>query len=299
MFELTIEGKQIQVSHPGQFIFQDIGITKMDYINYLLEVAPLLIPHAKDRLLMMWIYPHGITRRKIEKRSLPASAPEWVCHAFYKGKQRVMVNDISTLVWAANYGAVEFHVPFDRYCRENYPLELAFDLDPPDDASFGLVLEVALQLKQTLDSLGLISVPRTSGATGLQIFVPIDPQYSFEETRKINTFIAHYFLEKNPGKITLERVVQKRGKKLYFDYLQLWKGRTLPVSYSVRAKPNGTVATPLSWEEVQNGLHPDDFTIFDLKERIREEGDLFSSITTDKVQQQLGEIVNFIKKHNW
>jgi bifunctional non-homologous end joining protein LigD len=131
-----------------------------------------------------------------------------------------LLNVQATLVWAANYGAIEFHVPFDRYDKPDYPAELVFDLDPPDDDSFTLVLEVSMRLKELLDSLGLHSVPRTSGSSGMQVFVPINRDYSFEQTRKINTFIAHYFEEQFPQYITLERVVSKRGNKLYFDYLQ-------------------------------------------------------------------------------
>ena len=113
----------------------------------------------------------------------------------------MLLNDRATLVWAANYGAIEFHVPFDRHVKPDYPLEMVFDLDPPDNNSFNLVLEVSIRLKQLLESLGLISVPRTSGSLGMQIFVPIQPDYTFEETRKINTFVANYFAEQMPQQI--------------------------------------------------------------------------------------------------
>ncbi|PLT35604.1 non-homologous end-joining DNA ligase [Bacillus sp. V5-8f] len=294
--ELVMRGKRIPITNPEQIIWPDLGITKLDYLIYLAEVAPYLISHSKDRLLMMWVYPHGIAGKRIEKRSLPARAPLWVPSSFYKEKQRILLNDTSTLIWAAEYGTVEFHVPFDSVRKENYPLELVFDLDPPDDESFGLVLEVACELKRVLESLGLQAVPRTSGSTGLQIFVPIAPIYTFEQTRTINTFIANYFLEKMPDKITLERVVAKRGKKLYFDYLQLWKGRTMPAVYSARAKPKATVAAPVTWEEVQTGFMPTDFTILNIKQRISDKGDLFSAITLEKENQSLDEILSFIQK---
>ena len=174
---------------------------------------------------------------------------------------------------------------------------MVFDLDPPDDNSFDLVLEVAIKLKQLLESLGLISVPRTSGSLGMQVFVPIQPYYTFEQTRKINTFVAQYFAEQMPQHITLERVVSKRGNKLYFDYLQLWRGRTMPVVYSARAKSEPTVAAPLTWEEVETGIRPTDFTILNMKKRIQEMGDLFSLITTEKHNQSLDDILKFIQKN--
>ncbi|MFL6561387.1 MAG: DNA polymerase domain-containing protein, partial [Bacillus sp. (in: firmicutes)] len=240
---------------------------------------------------------HGINGKKIEKRSVPTTAPEWVSGTFYKKKDRMLLNDQATLVWAANYGAIEFHVPFDHHEKPDYPLEMVFDLDPPDHNSFELVLEVSIRLNELLESLGLISVPRLSGSSGMQIFVPIQPDCTFEEVRKINTFVANYFAEQMPHQVTLERVVSKRGNKLYFDYLQLWRGRTMPVVYSARANPCATVATPLTWSEVEAGVKPAGFTILNMKKRIQEKGDLFKLVTTEKHNQSLNDILKFIEKN--
>jgi bifunctional non-homologous end joining protein LigD len=296
--EIVVEGRRIEITHPDKILWEDQSITKMDYIHYLLDVSPYLIEHAKERLLMVWIYPHGINGKKIEKRSVPKTAPEWVSSTFYKEKERMLLNDRATLVWAANYGAIEFHVPFDRHDKPDYPMEMVFDLDPPDNNSFNLVLEVSMRLKELLESLGLISVPRTSGSSGMQIFIPIQPDYTFEETRKINAFVAHYFTEQMPQQITLERVVSKRGNKLYFDYLQLWRGRTMPAIYSARAKRCATVAAPITWAEVEAGINPTDFTILNIKKRIQEKSDLFKLVTTEKHNQSLNDILRFIKKNH-
>ncbi|MFC4768758.1 DNA polymerase domain-containing protein [Effusibacillus consociatus] len=249
-----------------------------------------------DRLLMIWIYPHGINDKKIEKRLVPESAPDWITQTFYKGKQRILLNDRATLAWVGSYPGQEIHVPFDRHTQDGYPTELVFDLDPPDSDHFELTLEVALKLKEVLDSLGFVSVPKTSGATGLQIYVPIQPEYTFKQTRHINKFIADYMLQQMPEKITLERVVEKRGKKLYFDYLQLWAGRTMVAPYSVRARTNATVSAPVMWEELQRGFDPTDFTIINMPDRIRKKGDLFSLVTTEKLTQSLDEILGFLQR---
>lgn len=291
--ETTIEGKELVITDPDRLLWPKIGVTKLDYINYLHTVSHCLLPYTNDRMLMMWLYPHGIDSRKIEKRSLPDSAPDWIPTTFYKKKNRILLNNHPTLIWTANYGATELHVPFDYYNNENYPTELAFDLDPPDDASFDLVLEVALELKVILDKLGLESIPKTSGKTGLQIHVPIESRYTFQETRTLNKFIADYLLEKMPDKITLERLVRKRGKKLYFDYLQLWAGRTMPAPYSVRAADKATVATPVTWEEIRKGIHPADFTIMTVPNRIDLKGDLFYRKTNNR--HNLDRILEFIK----
>jgi bifunctional non-homologous end joining protein LigD len=296
--EVVVDGRIIEISNPDKMIWESQGITKMDYIQYLVDISPYLMEHAKERLLMLWIYPNGINGKRIEKRSVPQTAPEWICSTFYKDKERMLLNDRATLVWAANYGAIEFHVPFDRHDKPDYPLEMVFDLDPPDHNSFNLVLDVSIKLKNLLESLGLISVPRTSGSSGMQIFIPIQPDYTFEETRKINAFVAHYFAAQMAQQITLERVVSKRGTKLYFDYLQLWRGRTMPVVYSARANLNATVATPLTWKEVEAGVRPTDFTILNMKKRLQEKRDLFKLVTTEKHNQSLNDILGFIKKHD-
>ncbi|MGV3464688.1 MAG: non-homologous end-joining DNA ligase [Heyndrickxia sp.] len=292
--EIVVGGKKIEVSHPGKMIWESQGITKIDYIHYLINMAHYLIEHAKDRPLMIWLYPNGIAGKKIEKTSVPESAAEWISRIFYKNKERMLLNDTATLVWAANYGAIEFHVPFDRHEKPNFPMEMVFDLDPPYNTCFNLVIEVSLKLKDLLQSLGLLSVPRTSGSAGLQVFVPIEPIYTFEQTRRITTFIANYFQEQMPKQITLERVVSKRGNKLYFDYLQLWRGRTMPVIYSPRARQCATVATPLTWSELEEGIQPTEFTILNIKRRIDEKGDLFKPLTTEKRHQSLHEILSFI-----
>lgn len=296
---MNIDGIEVSINHPDKILWLEAGITKLQYIKYLLSVSEYLLPHTRDRMLMMWLYPKGINKQKTEKRSLLANAPEWIPRTMYLDKQRVLLNNRATLVWAANIGALEMHVPFDRYDYKDHPTELVFDLDPSENNDFTLVRDVALQLKDLLDSLSLVSYPKTSGKTGLHIYVPITPRYTFEETRKVNEFIAKYMLEKNPDRITLDRVVERRGSKLYFDYLQLWKGRTMPAVYSVRATPEATVSTPITWEEVAHGFSPTDFTVFTVPDRIIEKGDLFSPVITmkEKFKQSLDHILHFIQTH--
>ncbi len=293
----TVDDKEIKITNPDKMLWPKLGITKINYVKFLLQISPYLLPYTKDRLLMRWRYPHGMDQDRVEEKSIPPYAPEWMPRAYYKDKDWILLNDRATLVWLANTEVLEFHVPFDRYDHKNYPTELVFDLDPSEKDNFPLVLEVALQVKEILESLGLFSVAKTSGASGLQIYVPIDARYTFEETRIINKFIADYMLQKIPDQITLERVIKKRGTKLYFDYLQLWKGRTMPAPYSVRARPEGTVSTPVTWEEVQAGFSPSDFTMLTLSERIKQKGDLFCPLTTEKrkYNQSLDGILSFLK----
>jgi bifunctional non-homologous end joining protein LigD len=296
---VTAQGRELAISNPERILWPEAGITKLRYIQYLVDIAPHLLAYTKNRMLMIWRYPGGITGKRIEQRSIHGDAPDWVPRVIYNGKERMLLNDAATLIWAANLEACELHVPFDRYFRKDFPTELVFDLDPSGGQDFSIVLEVALRLKGVLDSLSLISFPKTSGATGMQIFVPIEPIYTFEEARKINRFIAQYMLDKLPAQITLDRVVDRREGKLYFDYLQLWRGRTMAAPYSVRAQPLATVSAPVTWEEAARGFLPADFTIANMPDRIRQVGDLFQPVSaeTGRPAQRLDQVLAFIETH--
>lgn len=293
---VNVEEKEITITNPDKFLWKEEGITKLDYIYYLIMVAPYLLPYTRDRLLTMIRFPDGIEGKYFYQKGIPDYAPEWLTTVLYKDKTYVLLNDVATLVWAGSQAALELHVPFNTYSRENYPSDLIIDLDPMQENNFSLVQEVALRTKEILDSFGLSSYVKTSGATGLQMYIPIRPHYTYQEARLVVKFIADYITEKNPFKVTIERSIRKRGKLLYFDYLQLWRGKTLPAPYSVRGRKGATVSTPLKWEEVQHKkIKPEDFTIHTMKKRISMEGDLFKILSTDRIEQNMDDILRFIK----
>jgi bifunctional non-homologous end joining protein LigD len=294
MKNIDIEGKQLHIQHPQKELWP--GITKMDYIRYLLQVAPQMLPYTHNRMLMFWKYPQGIQQPKTEKRSIPeAYAPDWLPTTQYNDKTRILLNDTATLIWLANEEALELHVPFDRFDKKDYPTEIAFDIDPMEEG-FAAAREVALKLKKILDSLNLMSIAKTSGGLGLHIFVPVEVRYTFEQTRQITKFVADILIQKMPDLITLERLVKNRANKVYFDYLQLWRGRTLAAPYSVRARPGAAVSTPVTWEEIKNGVLPADFTVFTVPGRIQKIGDLFSPLATEK--QNVDGLLELISRFN-
>ena len=294
---VAVDGKELSITKPHKIFWDDPGITKLDYVKYLLAVAPCLLAYTNNRLLTMIRWPHGIAGKSFYQKEIPAYAPSWIPRAVYGDKTWILLNDAPSLVWVANQAALELHTPFNLYMNEDYPGELVIDLDPTDTDNFTLVREIALNIREVLASFGLTSVPKTSGATGLQIYVPVDPRYTYEELRIVNKFLAEYILARNPGRVTLERAVKKRGKLLYFDYLQLWRGRTMPAPYSVRARPLAPVSTPLEWEEIKADFSPAEFTVLNVPERIGQRGDLFAAVTTKKVRQSLDEILVFLRKH--
>ncbi|WCK53806.1 DNA polymerase domain-containing protein [Aneurinibacillus sp. Ricciae_BoGa-3] len=271
-------------------------LTKTEYTRYLHFIAPFLLPYTRDRMAMWFSYPQGLTGKRVERRSIRAEerAPEWLATITYKGKTRVLLNDRETLLWVASGNIKELHVPFDKVNCPGYPTELILDIDG-DGNRFEQVCEVALAVKEVLDKLQLRSVAKTSGKSGLHIHVPLaECTYTFEQVRPINKFIADFLVEKMSQLVTIERVKDKRENKIYFDWMQLWAGRTLAVPYSVRATKQATVATPVTWEEVQHGIDPTDFTIFSMPNRIKDKGDLFAPLTTEKAGQTLDEILAFL-----
>ncbi len=291
-YELTIDNHTLSITNPDKPLWPEAGVTKLDYLRYLLIVAAPLLRYSKDRLLTVIRYPHGIGDKHFYQKNAPDYAPDWIQTHMWENVRYVLCNDRATLLWMANQAALEWHVSF-HLAKDETPTELVFDLDPSTD-DFAVVIESALLLKQLLDELQLPSWVKTSGSSGLQIYVPIELRYTFEQTRQVGHFIASYLVSKHPSLLTIERLVKNRGDKLYIDYLQHWRGKTLPAPYSTRAKEQATVSTPLVWEEVPD-CHPTDFTVYTVPKRLETFGDLFSSISAPTKRASLDAILGFLQ----
>lgn len=286
--------KNVNITNPDKLLWPELGISKLDYINILNDLAPYIIPHAKDRLLTTIRYPDGVSGKSFYQKNIPAYAPEWIKKVKWKNVNYIVLNDYHTLMWLGNQAAIEFHTSFNNYLIEMYPSALVFDLDPSKGQIFSEVIEVALLIYETLKSLDIQSWVKTSGATGLQLYIPTGGKYNYNLARNINKFFAVYFAEKFPKKITIERSVNNRGNKLYFDYLQMWHGKTITTVYSPRATKNATISVPVEWEELKNGLLPENFNLLNIKERLKNKGDLFSPLLDKSYAQSLDSIIKFI-----
>ncbi|WP_139492863.1 non-homologous end-joining DNA ligase [Brevibacillus dissolubilis] len=292
-YVLRLEGKELSITNPDKPLWPEAGVTKLRYLQYLIEVSPYFLAYSKNRLLTVIRYPHGIQDKSFYQKNIPDYAPDWIKTAEWENTRYVLLNDLPTMIWMANQAALEWHISFHE-AHNDLPTELVFDLDP-STAEFGPVIEAALQLKEVLDELRLPGYIKTSGASGMQVYVPIKRQYSFEQTREVGQFIATYLTQKYPKTITIERLVKNRGTKLYVDYLQHWRGKTLAAPYSTRAKPQATVSTPLTWDEVPQ-IHPTDFTVETVPARIKTKGDLFHPLLEADKQVSLDPILDFLKK---
>lgn len=286
----------VRITNPAKVLWPELGIRKIDYISLLIKIAPYFLSHTKDRLLTTIRYPDGIQGKSFYQKNIPDYAPEWIETSQWKNTRYILLNQKACLIWLGNQAALEFHTAFNRIQDENYPSSLVFDLDPSKGQTFEQVVEVALLIYETLSSLNIKSWVKTSGATGLQIYIPIGEKYDYDTARKINQFFGEYFSQKYPEKITIERLVNKRGKKLYFDYLQMWTGKTITSVYSPRATREGTVSTPVEWDELKKGVRPQDFHLFNISRRLEEKGDLFAPLLHPQSIQNLDAIVQFAEK---
>lgn len=292
--EVKIEGCVLRITNPNKLLFPEEALTKWDYILSCVQLAPYLLRYTSKRLLTTIRYPDGIHRSFFYQKNVPISYPEWVMTCKVGSVEYILLNNLPTFVWLANLACLEFHTSFHYYWNEN-PAELVFDLDP-STSDFQKVVEVALETKKILERLNLVSCVKTSGASGLQIYIPIKDGYTFEETRQVNFFIAKYLTEARPDLVTIHRKVEERGEKVYFDYLQHWRGKTLISPYSPRATVKATVSTPLDWEELSGLQSPQSFTLKTIHKRIKEKGDLFSPIV-EGPRMDLSEILRFLQSH--
>jgi bifunctional non-homologous end joining protein LigD len=290
---IMIEGKKIRFSNPEKLLWPKAGIRKIDYLARMIELAPYILPHSKDRLLTSIRYPDGAGGKSFFQKNTPEYAPEWVKTHTWNDTDYILLDSLPTLAWLVNLAALEFHTSFNTWQRENHPTSLVFDLDPSEGQRFEDAAEAALLIKETLDSLSVRGYAKTSGATGLQIYIPTGGRYDYNEARRINEFFGRYFSQKYPRKITIERMVEKRGQRLYFDYLQMWQGKTIAMVYTPRATDHASVSMPVGWDELEKGARPEDFTLDNALERLKKKGDLFAPLLENPVQESLDSILEY------
>lgn len=275
-FRLAQIPAAIDLTKPEKELFP--GVTKLDYLLYLREIAPFLLPRLANKRLTMIRYPDGVEQHSFYQKHVPAYAPAFIEHVLSEEEEKdVVCNSLESLLWFGNHGALEFHVPFQTI-DSSYPDELVFDLDPPNLDYFSYAVKAAHLIKGMVEDRGLTPFVKTSGKTGLQIHIPLGKkQMSFEETRNFMKAVAEVLTEHYPEHFTTERLKKKRGNRLYIDYIQHAEGKTIIAPYSTRATKEATIATPLFWKEVNDQLNPRDFTIKTVPQRIIEKGCPFSS----------------------
>jgi len=289
---IEIEGRVLALSNLDKILWPERGFTKADLISYYLAVSPVLLPHLKDRLMVMTRFPNGVEGKSFYQKNAPDHLPEWIPTFTWSGTRYILVEEAATLVWLANQAAIELHPWLSRSSSLDCPDFLIIDLDPTPANTYQQVVEVALAFKTLLDQFQLQAFLKTSGGDGLHIYVPIRPVYSYQVVRELGRIMAAMVAQLFPDFTTIERSVNKRGDKIYLDYMQNVRGKTLCAPYSVRPRARATVSTPLSWDEIHL-LKPEDFDILSIPQRLQQTGDLFAGVLNTKqsledVLKQLG-----------
>lgn len=286
----------LEITHPEKILWEKHDIQKSDYILYLREVSPYMLPFLENRLLTVIRYPHGMWGESFYQKNCPDYAPDFVKTHNFEGIDYILCNNLKTLVWLGNQLAFEFHVPFQTI-KSKRPSEVVFDLDPPSKDAFQLAIKAALLIKEVLDQLNLIGFIKTSGNKGMQIYLPLPENvYTYDDTRRFTSFIADYLISRDPDSFTIERLKKNRGNRLYVDYVQHGEGKTIVAPYSLRGNEQAGVATPLFWEEVDDKLVLESFNIQTVLKRIRTRKDPFKNFYQTKQIQPFAPVLKFLKK---
>lgn len=281
----------VTVTHPDKPIWPALNIHKDDYLTELLHLGDYLLPFLHNRHLTVIRYPHGADDERFFQKNCPDYAPDFVQTHQHHNISYILCNHVETLLWLGNQLALEFHVPFEPF-HSAYPSEIVFDLDPPSVSEFPLAVEAALRLKAIFDQFQLQSFVKTSGGKGLQVYLPLPEEtYSYEDTRRFTEFVSAFLCEQEPNWFTTERLKKKRGSKLYIDYLQHDKEKTIIAPFSPRGNTDGRIATPLDWNEVNDQLDPASFTIATIRSRLLANGNPFRFFQQAKANQPLDLIL--------
>jgi bifunctional non-homologous end joining protein LigD len=294
---LTVDGKDVRLTNLRKVFWSDPGLTKGDLLQYYADVAGVLLPHLRDRAMVMKRYPHGAAGAFFFMKRAPSPRPAWIdtCRIDHGHGNIIdfpMVQDRATLLWVVNLGCIDLNQWYARCDDVDRPDYLHFDLDPGVGATFDRVRETALVVREALDTLKMASVVKTTGSKGLHVYVPI---VRGPEQKQVWTFakaLAQELAVRHPALITAEYRVAKRPRgRVLVDYNQNRWGSTLASIYSVRPRPDASVSTPVTWSEVERGIRIEDFTMQNVPPRIAEVGDLWKPLLSARGRVDLSAFV--------
>jgi len=278
-----INGNEIKFTNLNKIYWPKEKITKRDMLNYYYQVAPYILPYLKDRPQSMNRHPNGIDGKSFYFKDVTGTAPDWIETFDYNSdadnrlRKYLLAKDDASLLYMANLGCIEMNPWHSKVATEDYPDWCVIDLDPAEN-TFQQVIDAANVTKDILEGLGVTSYPKTSGSTGMHIYIPLGAKYTYEQSKEFARVISTLVQQAIPKYSSIERIVKARKGKMYIDFLQNRPQATVAAPYSLRPKPGATVSMPLHWEEVKKGLKMSDFTIFNAIDRIKSEGDIFKPV---------------------
>jgi DNA ligase D len=292
--ELDVRGRTVRVSSPDRVVFPERGLTKLEVVQYFLDVGDGILGALLHRPTTLERWPKGVfegarmaTRQDSSgdafyQKRVPQGAPGYVETSrigFPSGRtaDEVAPTELAVVAWAANLGTLTFHPwPVVRDDVDN-PDQVRIDLDPQPGTDFADAARVAPHVRELLAEHGLEGFPKTSGGRGLHVFVPIEPEWSFTDARRATIAFGRELERRLPDDVTMKWWKEERGSKIFVDYNQMARDRTIASAYSIRSNPRATVSAPLTWDEVPD-VHPDDFDVLTMPERFAAVGDLFAPL---------------------
>jgi bifunctional non-homologous end joining protein LigD len=294
--ELIVQGKKLPVSNLNKVLYPKAGFTKGQVIDYYIRIALVLLPHLKDRPLTMKRYPNGVEAPFFYEKNCPSHRPKWVKTAkvWSEGNNRTMdyclAQDLPTLVWAANLADLELHTSLARKRDVARPTMMVFDLDPGAPADIVQCCQVGLWLRELLAKMKLKSFAKTSGSKGLQVYVPLNTPVTFDQTKDLSRALAQHLEREHGSLVTSNMSKSVRKGKVFVDWSQNDEHKTTICVYSLRAKAEPTVSTPVAWDEVANCLKKKKADLLKFRSdktltRVEKMGDLFASV--EKLKQKL------------
>jgi bifunctional non-homologous end joining protein LigD len=294
---LRVDGKEVRLTNLRKMFWPALGLTKGDLLRYYAAVADVLLPHIRNRAMVMKRYPHGASGEFFFMKRAPTPRPDWIeiCRIDHGNGNIIdfpIIQDRAALLWVINLGCIDLNQWYATCDDVDRPDYLHFELDPGDGATFDRVLETGRVVKEALDALEMPSVVKTTGSRGLHVYVPI---VRGPEQKQVWTFakaLAQALASRHPELITAEYRVAKRPRgRVLVDYNQNRWGSTLASIYSARPRPEATVSTPVTWKEIDNGVRIEDFTVRNVPARVAKVGDLWKPLLAARGRVDLSKYV--------
>ncbi len=288
--EVAVEDRRLSLSNLSKVLYPEVGFTKADVIDYYTRIAPVLLPHLRGRPLTLKRYPNGVEGKFFYEKQCPKHAPDWVHRVPIAGHRdgRVIdytvVDDLPTLVWAANLADLELHPSLSLAEEIKRPTVAAFDLDPGEPAAIAECAQVAVILRDVFAGLGLEAVAKTSGSKGMQVYLPLNgTDATYEQTKGFARALADLLAREHSDLVVAKMAKAQRPGRVFVDWSQNDEHKTTICVYSLRARPTPTVSTPLSWDEVEriaggDGDQQCAFTSEEVLARVQRDGDLFAAV---------------------
>ena len=287
-----IAGRSLKVTNLGKVLYPLVGFTKAQVIEYYAKIAPTMLAHIEDRGVTFKRWPDGVTADGFFNKRCPSHRPDWVGTCLGPGDRAggihyCKLDEVASLAWAANLAALEIHAPMARCSDLESPTMLVFDLDPGEPATIVECCQIALLIREVLDTVGLRAVAKTSGSKGMQLYVPLNTPHAHSHASDFALAVAQLLEKQHPARVTANMAKKERPKKIFIDWSQNSRHKTTIAPYSLRGKDRPTVSTPISWDEVSDGAdgEPLSFEAFEVVERVESAGDLFAEAVS--LEQQL------------